>query len=279
VAVTQDFMQSRKHAFEVRLPNERIQLYADPVRFEQIIVNLLNNAIKYTPPSGNIKLICERDENILEVRVEDTGVGIAESELTAIFEPFRQLRSAPHVGTGLGVGLSITKQLAEMHGGLVKAKSEGLGKGSTFVFRLPLPEDYLIVESVVKPVTKLDGKAIKNYKILVVDDNQPAAEILGKLLEFKGHKVNIVYTGQGALKAVSDFGPEIVLLDIGLPDIDGYEVAKQLRGKNYDSKLIALTGYGQDEDKSKARAAGFDHHLTKPVALLELENVLAKTAI
>lgn len=274
IETTESFIKSRGQTLEVSMPTQQVSFFADPVRFEQIVVNLLNNAAKYTPRGGHIMLSGWVEDSTLIVRVEDDGIGIPAERLEEIFEPFRQVSSAPRVGTGLGIGLSLTKRLVEMHHGVIEAASMGPGKGSTFTVRLPLTSFSPV------PTPYVDAVQLQNsntkYKILVVDDNEPAAEGLKRLLEHKGHEVRVAYSGNGALETFPSFMPDVVLLDIGLPDINGYEVADYIRKNLPNSKpmLIALTGYGQDEDKAMARSVGFDYHLTKPVSLKELENLL-----
>ncbi len=282
---TEAIMQSHRHTLAiVSMPKQKVILNVDPVRFEQIIVNLLNNAAKYTEPEGWVGLSCAVIDGKLEIKVEDNGIGIAPENIRNIFQPFHQIRPKPHVGTGLGLGLSLVKRLVEMHEGEVSVSSPGIGKGSIFTVTFPLSAQSVL--PLKKPETKskkILTKKVKNeydekFKVLVVDDNEPAAQGLGRLLGIKGHEISLAYGGIEAIKIASEFGPQIILLDIGLPDIDGYEVARKLRRSNYSGTLIALTGFGQDEDKLRAVNAGFNHHLTKPVGLAELENVLYRHA-
>jgi two-component system, sensor histidine kinase len=274
--------KSRGHTLRVSIPEETFWIVADALRLEQILVNLLNNAAKYTEPSGTIELTVIHDpERGLRFSIKDNGIGIEPHMLGKIFEPFIQSQDG---GAGLGIGLSLTKRLVELHGGKVWAESKGLGKGSEFVVVLP------VAQSVQLPLTTPAGRRRKGFavaakqkpaqthNILIVDDNKPAAEGLKKLLEHGGHKVRVAYDGLSGIDAMRVAESHVVLLDIGLPGIDGYEVAKTLRLEHGYNPLIlvALTGYGQDEDKTKATEAGFNHHLTKPVGIADIEAILAK---
>jgi len=265
------FMASQRHNLSVSTPAEPIWIYSDSVRIAQIFTNILYNAAKYTEPGGEIAVTAQREGDEAVVTIQDSGIGIEPGRLASIFEPFVHGKSLrPPVGTGLGVGLSITKQLVEMHSGTIEAHSEGIDRGSTFIVRLPLDRDQSTFQSALEP----QGPSNATYKILIVDDNQVAAESLQKLLSLKGHRVAIANTGAGALTAVSTLKPDIVLLDLGLPDIDGYDVARELRKQKDTPYIIALTGFGQDSDKTKTLINGFHYHLTKPVTLEDLENAL-----
>jgi signal transduction histidine kinase/CheY-like chemotaxis protein len=273
------YMQKRNLSFNVTLPQtETLLLEADPIRLEQIIVNLLHNAAKYTDIGGTIHLLVERDRNMVAVRVRDTGIGIPPNMLQRIFEPFLQVNAKNGSG-GLGIGLSLTKRLVELHDGSIEARSDGENKGSEFVVRLPL----LTVSPIQPALPRQDEVRVESaptgLRILLVDDNQAATETLGKLLEFKGHAVRFAHDGRSTLKAAEEFDPHVIMLDIGLPDMSGYDVARLLRQeRGHDFALVAITGYGQDDDKSRAKTAGFDHHLTKPVGIAELEKTLALLA-
>ena len=272
---------SKSHTLRVSMPGNDLWIEADPLRLEQILVNLLNNAAKYTPPGGTIDLSILHDaERGLRISVKDTGVGIEPHMLGKIFEPFIQTQDG---SAGLGIGLSLTKRLVELHGGKVWAESAGPGQGSEFVVVLPA------VQSVQLPLTAPAGrrrkgftlakqKPLQKHHILIVDDNKPAADGLKKLLEHAGHSVHVAYDGLSGIDAMRTAESHVVLLDIGLPGMDGYEVAKALRLEHGYNPLVlvALTGYGQDEDKAKATNAGFNHHLTKPVGIADIEAILAK---
>ncbi|HVV15357.1 MAG TPA: ATP-binding protein [Candidatus Paceibacterota bacterium] len=270
-------IEARRQTLVLDFPNEPLVLYADPLRIEQVFTNLLNNASKFTPEGGQITLSvrCEGDQAV--VRVADTGIGIDPAMLERIFEPFLQLETGQR-GEGLGIGLSLTQKLVEMHEGSIEARSEGSNLGSEFVVRLSLmaepagvPVDEPTPATVIAPRAKTSGGKL----VLVVDDNQAAAHGIGKLLELKGYGVAYAYSGEEAREKVAALSPGAVVLDIGLPDVDGYSLARLLRKDNeFLGTLIALTGYGQEEDKRRAQEAGFDHHLTKPIGINDLLAVL-----
>jgi CheY-like chemotaxis protein len=245
---------------------EPVELLADPTRLEEIVINLLNNAAKFTEPGGKIQVTAEREGGEAVIHVRDTGIGISAEMLPRIFKLFDQAdRSLDRSQGGLGIGLTLVKQLAEMHGGTVQASSEGVGKGSQFEVRLPAlppvkrPQEEPPVEKVVP-----NGQSLK---ILVVDDNMDAAETLSHLLDLWGHSVITAYDGMTALEEAEAFHPDYVLLDIGLPGMDGYQVAERLRQrKEFEgTRLVAVSGYGLGENRRRSEEAGFDHHLTKPV--------------
>ena len=273
------FYQERGHTFTAQTPKESIWIEADPLRLQQIIVNILYNAGKYTNPGGRIDLVAQLVGEKLEIRVKDNGIGIAPEMLKKIFEPFVQIPTDVRMGTGLGLGLSLTKRLAELHGGYIQAKSKGLGHGSEFTVILPLPRTAQLPMPLTVTAPEVVNASGKPRSILVVDDNQPAAESLGALLKGKGYEVSTVYNGAQAIEAQKRAHPDVVILDIGLPDMDGYSVARKLKEEktgNSNPILIALTGYGQSDDKRKAREAGFAYHLTKPVGIAEVQAVLSK---
>jgi signal transduction histidine kinase/ActR/RegA family two-component response regulator len=279
VRTAQVLVRSRGHTLSVIKPEKELFLEADPIRLEQILVNLLNNAAKYTNPNGSIQLLARREDDVAVIRVSDSGIGIQKHMLTRIFEPFFQVERGKLATEGLGVGLPLTKQLVELHGGTVEAMSQGKGHGSQFIVGLPLPTQPKTPPATTH--TLRGGHAMRHVKnirsILVVDDNAIAAEALGRLLELRGHEVHIAHNGTEAIAAARQFRPQIIILDIGLPDIDGYEVARLVQEeKNYAPALIALTGYGQPQDKERALNAGFHLHLTKPVSLKEVEAAFRK---
>ncbi|MSR70947.1 response regulator [Candidatus Kaiserbacteria bacterium] len=280
VRTSQAFIRSRGHTLSVRKPEQDLYLEADPIRLEQIIVNLLNNAAKYTNQNGSIEFSTKKDGDAAVITVCDNGIGIQKNMLERIFEPFFQIGRGSLPTQGLGVGLPLTRQLVELHGGTVKATSQGEGKGSQFTVRLPLPVHIQPPPASV-PRRRLRGGTVSHVKntrtILVVDDNEVAANALARLLELRGHEVSVAYTGAEAVKKARELRPDIIILDIGLPDIDGYEVVRMLKeDKKFSSGLIALTGYAQPEDKQRAYKAGFHMHCTKPVGLKELEAAFRK---
>ncbi len=271
---TERFFKGRAQTLGISLPSEVVWVHADKVRFDQIIVNLLFNAGKYTKDGGRIELSCSISPEHLTLSVRDDGIGISSDELKYIFKPFRQVKPTPGVGTGLGIGLSLTKRLVEMHGGDIRAQSDGLGKGSTFTVTLPMQNTAQLPIALSPEPSPEVASPSAPLRILIVDDNEAAAHAMSRLLQYQGHQVSEVYNGQQALEVVSTLAPQVILLDIGLPDMDGYEVARRLRKSAVASRLVALTGFGQEEDKMRSRNAGFDHHLVKPVGIVELQSVL-----
>ena len=240
-----------------------------------MIVNLLNNAVKYTPEGGHIWLSLQQEGDRIVLRIRDTGVGIVPDSLPHIFELFTQApRSLDRSQGGLGVGLAVVRKLVEMHGGTVEAQSAGPGKGSEFIVRLPVLSSPTGRSQI--PSKKGDEQSGSGWRVLVVDDNVDSADSIAMLLQVSGHEVRVAYSGQDALDMAAKYQPDIVLLDIGLPVMDGYEVARRLR-KHPDLKevkLIAVTGYGQESDRLQSREAGFDYHLVKPVDAQKLQEVM-----
>lgn len=274
IETARPLIESRRHKLAVLFPPEPVVLEADPMRLAQIFANLLNNAAKYTPDNGQIWLRAERAASSIVVSIRDTGIGIAPEMLPQIFEMFTRAGNAEQ--PGLGIGLTLALRLLEMHGGSVEVRSEGLGKGSEFIVRLPVVKDEggrLKDDS--KPLAS--SRARMPLRVLVVDDNHDAADSLGMLLRFEGADVHVVYDGASALRALETYQPRIVLLDLGMPDMDGFEVARRMR-KNPEFKdltIVALTGWGQEHDRKRSREAGFDHHLIKPADLNTLQALLA----
>jgi PAS domain S-box-containing protein len=262
------------HELMVSLPSEPIHLDADPVRLAEVFSNLLNNAAKYTEKGGRIRLTAERDRDSVVVKVSDTGIGIAAGHLSRIFEMFSQAAPAlDRTHGGLGIGLAIARGLVEMHGGSIEAHSEGLDKGSEFVVRLPLP-----ATTPAAPLTREHArdKRISARTILVVEDNRDAAQSLAMLLRLDGNQVELAEDGMEAVHKAEACRPEAILLDIGLPKMNGYDACREIRRKPWgkDIALIALTGWGQEEDRRKAMEAGFDAHLVKPVQYAAMMDVL-----
>ena len=258
----------------LRLPDEPVLLEADHLRLSQILSNLLMNASKYSDAGSRIELACTVDDDTLSLSVKDDGIGIAPDSLVGIFEIFSQVQGvAGRSDGGLGIGLALVKGLAELHGGTVEARSAGLGHGSEFIVRLPLA---LPRPSTAQVVTQPE-RAVLRRRILIVDDNQDAAESLSMLLELEGHEVRVAHLGKTALSLAHEFRPDTVVLDIGMPDLSGYEVATRLRREPWATnlQLIALTGWGQDHDRRRALDAGFDHHLIKPVNPEQLSGLIA----
>jgi two-component system CheB/CheR fusion protein len=259
------------------VPTEPIHLDADAARLEQAIANLLANAAKYTDPGGKVTVTGERDGGEAVVRVRDNGIGIAPDVLPRVFDLFKQgPRSLERAQGGLGIGLTLVRRIVEQHGGAVEATSRGVGGGAEFVVRLPAlpPTTEAVEESGALPRAREQHPA----RVLMVEDNPDAAESLVMILELLGHHVRVVHDGLAALDAARSNVPDIMLVDIGLPGMDGYEVARAVRGEPALKSivLVALTGYGRPEDKAQALAAGFDYHLVKPVDLDALGDLVAQ---
>lgn len=279
-------LEERGHSFSKNIAKEDIWVNADPVRLAQVFVNLLNNAAKYTPHGGRVHLSATHEGNEAVVRVRDNGQGIASERMQKIFEPFAGGTQRVNGPGGLHIGLSLVKRMVDLHQGRIEVLSGGVNEGSEFVVRLPLVKD-TPTPSAAKKISQR-GRFSKEamqalahdagpIQVLVVDDNDTAASLLSTLLEHNKHETTVAHNGQEALEAAARSRPNVVLLDIGLPDIDGYEVAKRLRAQyGYDLSIVALTGYGQEEDREKARQAGFDDHLVKPVSIVDVERVLAR---
>lgn len=270
-------VEERDHELTVALPTRPLRVEADATRLEQVMMNLLINAVKYTDPAGKIWLSAERDGSEAVLRVRDTGIGIAAAMLPRIFDLFVQAeRRLERSQGGLGIGLTLVKRLVELHGGRVEAHSPGLGRGSEFVVRLPAAPDPAFSASVIGPGADLQHAAPAR-RVLVVDDNVDAADSLAMLLKLGGHEVRVAYDGPTALLVAQAFHPQIALLDIGMPTMDGYEVARRLREQPEPRPelIVAMTGWGQDTDRRRSSDAGFDHHLVKPVEPAALEKVLS----
>ncbi|HEY7314918.1 MAG TPA: ATP-binding protein [Gemmataceae bacterium] len=275
VETVRPLMESRKHQLSVSLPSEAVWLEADPARLTQVLANLLNNAAKYTEPGGHVQLSAEREGSEVIVRFRDTGIGILPEMLPRIFESFVQGdRSIDRTQGGLGIGLTLAKSLVEMHGGKIEAHSPGVGKGSEFIVRLPAVPEVKPLEP--EAVEKRQATKTPPLRLLVVDDNPDTVESLAMLLRMYGHDVMTADSGPAGLEAALAHDRNAILLDIGLPSIDGYEVARRIRAHTAKPVLIAMTGYGQPEDRQKSKEAGFDHHLTKPVDPDRLQDLLAK---
>lgn len=259
----------RRHEWLADLPERPLRVEGDPLRLEQVVANLLDNAAKYTEAGGRVEVRLRRDGKDAVLDVRDTGAGISAVLLPRIFNLFEQAERPLDRGDGgLGIGLTLVRKLTELHGGNVTATSPGVGQGSCFTVRLPAMAENAPSQSRANPLPQ--------RRVLVVDDNRDLAESLGMVLRLWGHDVKVVYDGPGALAAAREYRPDVVFLDIGLPGLDGYEVARRLRGPLgfRDARVVAITGYGREEDRRKAREAGFDVHLTKPVDPEELQKLL-----
>ena len=275
VQLSEPALTAKRHTLDVRLADAPIELFADPDRLTQIVANLLDNAARYTEPGGAIALSAVRDGDSLEIRVRDNGVGIRRDQLPRIFGMFVQSeRSREAAPGGLGVGLSLVKRLVELHGGTVRADSPGEGQGSEFVVRLPIaapPATY------VRPIPRLLAHEGRGRSILIVDDNPDIRTTLADQLELLGHRVEVAGSGPEGIAQVRRGHPDLALIDINLPGLDGYDVARALRDDpTIATRLVAMTGYGQPEDRRRALEAGFVAHLVKPIDLDELFRLLSK---
>src|SRR5258708_648874 len=268
-------LESRRHAVELRLSDEPLPLDADATRLSQVLLNLINNAVKYTPEGGRISLETRRENAGALLCVRDNGIGISAALLPRVFDLFVQGdRSLDRTEGGLGIGLTLVRGLVEMRGGSVAAFSEGAGDGSELVVRLPLALGRAATPRMLPAEPETHPRTRR--RLLVVDDNRDFANTLSLLLETFGHEVRTVYDGRAVLPMAADYQPDAVLLDIGLPGMNGYEIARELRSAPALAQitLVAFTGYGQDEDRRRVREAGFDFHLVKPVEVGELTRVI-----
>jgi PAS domain S-box-containing protein len=266
-------IHAARHELEVSLPPEPLWVEGDPVRLAQVLSNLLNNAAKYTEPRGRIALTVARVDGLAEVTVRDNGAGISAEAMPRVFEMFsRGDQPSGYDHGGLGIGLALARRLVEMHGGTIAASSEGRGRGSEFVVKLPIAADQVTGT----PAERGIGTMLQKKKTLVVDDNRDSAESLGMLLDFLGADVRMAFDGTEALAVYPEYDPEVVLLDIGMPGMDGYAVVRKMRAEfpERTTVIVALTGWGQEEDRRLAREAGFDHHLIKPADIDALKALL-----
>lgn len=271
--ISREKLDKGRHEVTLGLPGTPLQLTGDSVRLAQVIANLIINAAKYSADGKPVALSVTEESGEAVIRVKDEGVGVAPEVLPQIFDMFMRSTGSLTGAEGLGIGLPLVKRLVELHGGRVEARSGGLGKGSEFFIRLPL--------GAMPPPAPVKADPVKtapvgSRRVLVVDDNEDSAESLRMLLEMDGHQVRTAHDGRDALAAAQEFQPEVVLLDIGLPDMSGHEVARRLARdpRNRDVTLAALTGWGQAEDRRRSAEAGFQHHLVKPVHPAELKRVL-----
>lgn len=272
VESSMQWIESKQHALEMRLPPERLEIEVDPVRINQVIQNLIHNAAKFTPNGGKVVVEARREGEQVVISVKDNGIGMSPELRDSAFELFKQgQQGLDRAEGGLGVGLTLVQRLAMLHGGTVEARSEGPGAGSEFIVRLPLRHGPAPSPA---PVPSTEARESRQ-RVLVVDDNVDAANALRYLLENDGHEVQVASDGASGLKLAREFRPHFLLLDIGLPKLDGYELARQVRADAAlaDTTIIAVTGYGQPEDRERTAAAGFDYHLTKPVEFQSLQRL------
>jgi signal transduction histidine kinase len=267
----QSALDAKHHTLELVVTPEALHVNGDSTRLVQSLSNVLNNAIKYTPDGGHITLECVADTDTVQVIISDNGCGICPSMQGKVFELFAQVQQTlDRSQGGLGIGLNIVQRLVQMHGGTISVSSQGLGHGSCFTITLPrisAPKNTAVEAAFALNTAK---------RVLIVDDNKDSADTLSELLEIQGHTVTTVYNAHDALSDIENIEPDVVLLDIGLPDMNGYEVAQQILAKKLTPLLVALTGYGQAEDVRKAKEVGFDYHFTKPVNFSELNQIFAQ---
>jgi CheY-like chemotaxis protein len=285
-------LEARDQELSVSLPADNVWVVGDEVRLEQVFSNLIHNASKFTQRGGHVWLSAAisdggrepaadtggKEKGNVEIRVRDDGIGIDPDVLPHVFDLFQQAdRSLDRAQGGLGIGLTLARYLVELHGGSIEARSDGLSDGSEFIVRLPVLDEVELSRR--KPATKeIRRSPVRPLRILVVDDNVDSADSLTLLLRHTGHTVEVAYDGSRALELAESFEPEVAFLDIGLPGMNGYDLAQQLRSKRALKKtlLIALSGYGREDDVRRAREAGFDHHLTKPADFEDVQDLLAK---
>jgi signal transduction histidine kinase len=286
VETVQPLIDERGHTLTVEVPKGMVAVLGDPTRLVQAIGNVLSNAAKYTERGGRITLAAAESEAELVIRVRDNGIGIPADLMPMIFNLFTQLdRTSGAAQSGLGIGLALVQRLVEMHGGSVTARSDGLGHGSEFVIRLPLfirekiesGQPIQQLSALEQSMTNADQATRTQRRILVADDNNDALESLATLLQLSGHEVYTAANGAMALESAEQHRPEVALLDIGMPKLDGYEVARRIRAQPWGQRitLVALTGWGQDSDRKRSQEAGFDSHLVKPLDLDKLTELLA----
>jgi CheY-like chemotaxis protein/two-component sensor histidine kinase len=268
-------VKGRGHELTISVPREPMVVEGDPTRLEQVFGNLLTNAAKYMEEGGRIAVEAEAEGEGFVVRVRDTGEGIAAEMLPRLFEMYTQVESSRQNSLGgLGIGLSLVKGLVELHGGSVEARSDGIGRGAQFVVRLPAASG---AAPAAEPRARAPLAQERRHRIMVADDNRDAADTLASMLKLFGHEVCIAYDGQEAVELAERFQPDLALLDIGMPRLNGYDAARTIRSqpRGREIKIVALSGWGQPEDKRRSQSAGFDEHLVKPVDPATLGRLLA----
>lgn len=274
VDACRELLRDRGVTLHVSLPATRVELIADRARLIQVLSNLITNAAKYTPSGGKIEIAATANGTSLVVSVKDDGVGIPPDRLSHIFDLFAQVDRTGGREGGLGIGLTLVRQIALLHGGTIEARSDGIGHGSEFTLTLPV-----VATEPATATNPLSGRPTAPRRILVVDDNQDAAESLSVLLQIAGHDVHNAFDGEAAVSVAQRVRPDVVILDLGMPVVSGYEVARRIREQPWGSLvyLVALSGWGQAEERLRTRAAGFDAHLVKPIAPEALDQLLATT--
>ncbi|MDX1655602.1 MAG: ATP-binding protein, partial [Candidatus Competibacteraceae bacterium] len=271
-------IDAHRHHLDLELPESPLWAQVDGVRLVQAVSNVLGNGVRFTPDGGRLGLTLARDGEQAIIRVTDNGVGIDPEQLPKLFTPFTRLDNpSSHRPGGLGLGLALAHDLVELHGGRLEAFSEGHDRGSTFVIHLPALPEHWQPDEAHTPAAASADEPPSAWRVLVVDDDQQVAKALALLLRALGHEVQTLHQGREAVARVRDWQPQVVLIDLGMPDISGYEVARQLRREvDGDIILVAVTGYGLEEDIRKTREAGFDHHLLKPAQVEEIQAILGR---
>ena len=275
IELCQEAAAGRQLALTADLPPRPVVLHADYARMVQIFTNIVSNAIKFTPPGGHIHISAQMADGLLQTTIEDDGIGLDAEAIPRIFSLFEQSRTvAGQLASGLGIGLSLARQFAEMHGGSVQAYSAGPGRGSRFVVTLPASVEAAPAAAAPAPAVSADARGA--LQVLVVDDNVDAADALQTLFQLEGHRADVAYDGRQALQAISHSWPQLVVMDLGMPGMDGYETARQIRqlAHGRPTLMIALTGWGQGDARQRTLEAGFDHHLTKPVDFEAIDALL-----
>ena len=276
VDTSMPLIENGKHKLHIEMPEEPLAMDADPVRLAQVFANLLNNSAKYTREGGNISMTVTAENGMAVVCVKDDGEGIPPQMLKRVFNMFTQVNTGARAQGGLGIGLTLARTLVHLHGGTIEAFSEGQGKGCEFVVRLPLAQaEHEAKAEPAQPVA--EPQPLRLRRVLVVDDNEDAADSLGMLLQFLGAEVMVVHDGKSALAALKTFRPAVILLDLGMPEMNGLEVARRVREdpEHKGMTLVALTGWGQREDRRRTHEAGFDYHLVKPADVSTLQSILS----
>ncbi len=279
IEAARPLLDGKQHTLSVDLPQEAVRVWADPVRLNQVFTNLLINAAKYTDAGGRIELRAARELDSVVVSVRDSGIGISTEMMPRIFRLFARDKGARvRSEGGLGIGLALAHGLVSLHDGTIEARSDGPGCGSEFVVRIPAglaPEDHVAAQDAEEVVLGI------RLKVLVIDDNKDVADTCSMLIELSGHQVKVAYTGSEGMGIAEWFRPQVILTDIGLPDIDGYEFAQKIRATPWGrtAVLVAITGWGAQESKQQSAVAGFNHHLTKPIDPKTIEALLASLAI
>jgi CheY-like chemotaxis protein/two-component sensor histidine kinase len=278
VETARPLIEASGHQLEIALPDEPLLVDGDLTRLAQVFSNLLTNSAKYTERGGRIRLEARRDAGDVVVSVRDTGIGIPRESLANIFDMFSQVdRTLERSTGGLGIGLALVRGIVEMHGGQVTAASEGAGRGTEFRVRVPL------IEIASEATSEANGgrrrpQSDRPWRVLVVDDNRDSAESMAIMLESLGHDARCAHDGHEAIAAADEFRPDLVLLDIGMPNMNGYEACRRLRELPWanETVIVAMTGWGHEDDRRRSREAGFHHHLIKPVELESLQRLLAQ---